>query len=107
MRDGKTLLKERFKLRKNFSLIGAILISVLACFLTKKIFFSLRGPIVVDYWAFTAGAFLVSEGLWRILRSKENIWQIQFFRLLRISIGICIFTIHFLQFVRDGKLGAQ
>ncbi len=94
------------KLRKGLVLLGAILISACAAFFTKKIFSSISGPVVVDYWAFAAGFFLVGEGLWSIFTSNENKWWIQFSRLLRISVGICIFTIHFLQFVRDGKLGA-
>ncbi len=94
------------KMRKGLVWLGVVLISACACFFTKKIFFSVSGPVVVDYWAFAAGLLLVSEGIWRIRTSKENTFGIQFFRLLRISVGICIFTIHFLQFVRDGKLGA-
>lgn len=85
---------------------GAVIAAVfLAGFFTRKTFFAMSGPIVVDYWAFAAGVFLVGEGLWRLMRSKEASIPMNFLRLLRISIGVCIFTIHFLQFVRDGKLG--
>lgn len=93
------------KVKKGFVLAGAVVISAFAAFFTKKIFFSVSGPVVVDYWAFGAGILLVGEGLWRIRTSQENTLLISSFRLLRIAMGICIFTIHFLQFVRDGKLG--
>ena len=86
-------------------LIGAFFLAGLTAFLTRKTFFASYGPVVVDYWAFGAGIFLVSEAGWRILESREGSFGIQLCRLLRLSVGICIFTIHLLQFIRDGKLG--
>ena len=84
------------------AVLGAALLTI---FLTQKTFFWVLGPVVVDYWAFAAGIFLISEGFWRISSSQEDKFILQFLRLLRIVIGVCIFTIHLLQFVRDGKLG--
>lgn len=91
---------------KQLLLLASVFIVVTAAFFTKKIFFSVSGPIVVDYWAFAAGIFLVSDGLWDLMRSRGDTGLKNFFKLLRISVGACIFTIHFLQFIRDGKLGA-
>lgn len=86
-------------------LFAVILVASMSAYLTRRTFFSHIGPVVVDYWAFAAGVFLVAEGIWRIRNSAENAATVLIFRLLRISAGISIFTIHFLQFVRDGKLG--
>lgn len=94
------------KSKKVIVFLSAIFISAGAAYFTKRTFFWSMGPVVVDYWAFAAGIFLVGEGLWRVSSSKESTFAINFFRVLRIGVGICIFTIHFLQFVRDGKLGA-
>jgi hypothetical protein len=89
-------------------LLVAILVMItMTSFFTYKTFFSVSGPVVVDYWAFAAGVFLLSEGIWRFLTSKEHSWAINFGRLLRIAAGICVFTIHLLQFLRDGKLGIE
>ncbi|MBI1884518.1 MAG: hypothetical protein HYS08_10005 [Chlamydiae bacterium] len=90
---------------KKYLLAFAFLIAALSCFSTWHTFFSKSGPVVVDYWAFAAGVLLVSDGVAGMLRSKQDTFRIQFFRLLRISIGISIFTIHTLQFFRDGRLG--
>jgi hypothetical protein len=88
-------------------LIAILVMITLTSFFTHKTFFSVSGPVVVDYWAFATGVFLLSESLWRFLTSKEHSWAINLGRLLRIAAGICIFTIHLLQFLRDGKLGVE
>jgi hypothetical protein len=93
-----------FDTNKGLLLSSAVLIGTFAFFMTRKVFFSASGPIVVDYWAFAAGVFLIGEGLWKIFNSRD-VFLVNFFRLLRISIGVCIFTIHTLQFIRDSQLG--
>ncbi|RKY42514.1 MAG: hypothetical protein DRP85_02555 [Candidatus Makaraimicrobium thalassicum] len=55
--------------------------------------------ITIDYFAFLTGIFLVTEGLYKISRSKAPFLPDQFLRILRIIIGICLFTIHILQFM--------
>jgi hypothetical protein len=84
----------------------AVVVGVFTFFMTRRTFFSVSGPIVVDYWAFAAGIFLAGEGLWSMMHAKADPPLIHFSRLLRISIGVCIFTIHLFQFIRDGKLGS-
>jgi len=93
-----------FDTSKGLLLSSAVLICTFAFFMTRRVFFSASGPIVVDYWAFAAGIFLMGEGLWKIFNYNDT-FLINFFRLLRISTGVCIFTIHLLQFVRDNRLG--
>lgn len=86
-------------------IIAVIVFSLLVGFLTRWSFYTSFGPLMADIWAFIAGMFLVSEGVWRMLNSIEKRPLFQCFRLLRISAGICMFTIHLLQVIRDGKMG--
>jgi len=100
-------MQENASKKKMALLAASFIMIVITAFFTHKTFFSVSGPVVVDYWAFGAGVFLLSEGIWRSLTSKEHSFMIDFGRLLRISAGICVFTIHLLQFIRDGKLGVE
>jgi hypothetical protein len=93
-----------FDTNKGLLLSSTVLLCTFAFFMTRRVFFSVSGPVVVDYWAFAAGIFLIGEGLWKILNSRD-IFLVNLFRLLRVSIGVCIFTIHTLQFIRDNRLG--
>lgn len=90
---------------KKIYLIGAVIFAFLVTIITKLTFYASIGPLMADYWAFMAGIFLVSEGVWRISRSVENLISIQICRMFRISAGISLLVIHTLQFVRDGRLG--
>jgi hypothetical protein len=103
---GRNEMKRPANLPKVAYLSGAALLSALAILITRKIFFSALGPVVVDYWAFAAGLLLIGEGFCRMIFSREQTFRINLFRLLRIVIGVCILMVHYLQFVRDGKLGA-
>lgn len=96
-----------FDVRKNLLLTCTVLVCIFTFYMTRRIFFSVSGPVVVDYWAFVTGVFLAGEGLWSMMRTKGDYFLVHFSRLLRISIGVCIFTIHLFQFTRDGKLGGQ
>jgi hypothetical protein len=94
-----------YGVRKALLLSCAAFVGAFTFFMTRRTFFAVSGPVVVDYWAFGAGIFLVAEGLGSMLRAQSDRLVIHFCRLLRISIGVCIFTIHLFQFIRDGKLG--
>ena len=56
----------------------------------------------IDWFAFLAGAFLVIEGSYKIFKTRDKFFPDQFLRLVRVSIGMCVFTIHLLQFMRKG-----
>jgi hypothetical protein len=56
--------------------------------------------VSIDWFAFVAGIFLMTEATWRILASKERFFPSQLTRLFRAIIGMNVFTIHLLQFMR-------
>ena len=65
-----------------------------------ELFDSQFAKLTIDWFAFFAGIFLIVEGLYKILTSKMAAPFNQFLRFIRVAIGICIFTIHLLQFMR-------
>ena len=67
---------------------------------TCKLFDSNFANLTIDWFAFFAGAFLVLEGLFKILTSKTASPFNQSLRFIRVAIGTCVFTIHLLQFMR-------
>lgn len=56
-------------------------------------------PVAIDLLAFLAGAFLVVEGLYRITEDSDAPVGRQLSRILRVSFGCSIITLHILQFV--------
>lgn len=53
----------------------------------------------IDILSFIAGGFLVTEGAWKIFSSPRDNWRLQADRCVRIGLGVCIFTIHLLQYM--------
>jgi len=56
--------------------------------------------ISIDWLAFLAGAFLITEGAYGIIKSRTPFFPDQFLKTIRIIIGVNIFTIHLIQLVR-------
>ncbi len=56
--------------------------------------------ISIDWFAFLAGIFLMVEATWKIMKSEERLFPSQLLRIFRAIIGMNIFTIHLLQFMR-------
>lgn len=54
-------------------------------------------PIIIDILAFSAGIFLVVEGVLRIIQQPNASWNVQLGRAIRIGFGCTIITIHLLQ----------
>ena len=52
-----------------------------------------------DYFAFTAGIFLIADALYRISTSKAPLFPSQLSRVFRVIIGACLVAIHILQFI--------
>jgi len=79
-----------------------ILISllVLTFIIVCKVFDSRFAEAVIDYFAFFAGIFLMAEGVIRIITSPSAPLALQLSRALRAVIGVSVFTIHLLQFMR-------
>lgn len=83
--------------------VGIALIAVIITItfvITCRVFDSLFAEITIDWFAFSAGIFLIAEGLYKIFYSKDPSIQTQLLRVVRVIIGTCIFTIHLLQFMR-------
>jgi NhaP-type Na+/H+ or K+/H+ antiporter len=56
-------------------------------------------PILVDILAFSAALFLVIEGFARIFEHPKATLKRQFTRIVRISFGFAILTLHIIQFI--------
>jgi len=56
-------------------------------------------PIIIDFLAFSAGLFLVIEGLARIYEHKPASFKRQLTRMIRIALGFAILTLHIMQFI--------
>lgn len=84
-------------------MIGAWVLTIhLLQFMKYRVFSSQIMEITIDYkdyFAFSAGIFLIAEGLYGISGSRAPLFPGQFLRILRVMIGTCLFTIHLLQFM--------
>jgi len=56
-------------------------------------------PVIIDFVAFLAGLFLVAEGLIGIFKHKSSSINNQLARIIRVSIGFAILTLHIIQFL--------
>ena len=63
-----------------------------------KVFETPFAEYTIDYFSFFVGIFLVIEAASKILTSKDSSALCQTSRLIRISLGTCIFSIHWFQF---------
>ena len=81
-------------------IVFLVCLIAVTCAVTCRVFGSAFAEITIDYFAFFAGIFLVSEGLYRMISSKGASFLDQLLRAFRVIIGTCVFTIHLLQFMR-------
>ncbi len=72
---------------------------ILAFIITTRVFSSEFAESTVDCFAFFAGIFLVVEGAYRIFSNMSSPLSCQLLRTFRAIIGVCIVTIHILQFM--------
>ncbi len=56
-------------------------------------------PMIIDFAAFLVGLFLIIEGLAGIFKHKSASVNKQFARIIRVSIGFAILTLHIIQFL--------
>ncbi|MDD5634321.1 MAG: hypothetical protein PHW46_03495 [Candidatus Omnitrophica bacterium] len=85
------------------NLVWACVIILLIAAAALGSFFIYRSPyagIIIDCVAFVAGIFLLFEASYKIIISKRSIFPGQLNRVFRAVIGMCIMTIHLLQFMR-------
>ncbi|MBF0252272.1 MAG: hypothetical protein HQL29_00500 [Candidatus Omnitrophica bacterium] len=88
------------KLRKR-TLLFALPIVMIITFTANCITFDSKfADATIDWFAFLAGIYLIIEGI-TILFSGTNLTPAGITRIsFRIIIGVCVFTIHLLQFFR-------
>ena len=86
-------------MKKQGILISAVILAATAATITAIIFKTRFAKTTIDVWSFGASSFLMIEALYKIYITKDKFWPNQLFRLLRIIIGICIFTIHTCQVI--------
>ncbi len=85
------------------ALVGAfVFLTHLDQFIRYRVVTSTIAEITIDwkdYAALTAGLFLVTEGILKIIRSDLPIFPNQMARVFRILLGAILITIHVLQFI--------
>jgi hypothetical protein len=75
-----------------FVIIGSVCV-VITLFPTRL------GNISVDYFAFAAGILLITDALYKLRTDLNKPWSYQIVRLCRLIIGVCIFSIHAMQYI--------
>ncbi len=82
----------------------AILVSIMVVItgsvcIVISIFPTSFAQLTVDYFAFAAGILLISDALYKLRTDTDKPWNYQVVRFCRLIIGICIFTIHAMQYI--------
>jgi hypothetical protein len=68
--------------------------------ITVLVFNSSFAHKTIDYFSFAAALFLIIDGIYKISHYRiEKYFPNHFIRHLRIIVGVCIFTIHAMQYV--------
>jgi hypothetical protein len=95
-------------LRKALVATGIFSISaiVFAYFVQRKAENNLSGtrcsyldPISIDILAFTAGIFLICDGLYELLEHKDLSQKARIMVSIRVAFGFAIVTLHTMQFI--------
>ena len=81
-------------------IIAMSLILALAFVVNCWLFDTPFAEVSIDWFAFLAGIFLMTEATVKIMMSKGSLFPGQLLRIFRAIIGMNIFTIHLLQFMR-------
>ncbi|MFH1877850.1 MAG: hypothetical protein ABH883_03490 [Candidatus Omnitrophota bacterium] len=88
-------------MKKFYWLLIFIVLVGLTGIITCRVFESNFAEFTIDWFAFLAGIYLILEGTYKIVVNiKTPVFPGQFLRALRVIIGVCVFTIHLLQFMR-------
>lgn len=77
----------------------AFVLCAIAAATTAIIFKTHFAKVTIDAWSFGASLFLIVEAFYRMCTTNDEFWPNQVMRLIRIVIGICIFTIHTCQVI--------
>ena len=56
-------------------------------------------PVIVDILALSAGIFLVIEGLYKIIKHRDDLPLYNFTRVVRVAFGCAIITLHIIHFL--------
>ena len=86
-------------MKKSNMFIIAFLLMGVAATITVFIFNTSFAKVTIDAWSFVASLFLIVEALYRIATTNDRTWPNQIVRIMRIIIGVCVFTIHTCQLI--------
>lgn len=86
-------------MNRNAIMLLAIAVIILTSLVVIMIFNSRFAKMTVDYFAFYAGIFLISDALFKIISKNDRFFPYQLIRLMRLIIGVSIFTIHIMQYI--------
>lgn len=78
---------------------AAAVLIILTASIVVMVFNSSFAKATIDYFAFFAGIFLIVDALYKIIRMRNDPPGRQTVRFIRLVIGVCIFTIHMMQYI--------
>jgi len=84
---------------RNAALISIAVLIALTAVIVVMVFNSAFAKVTIDYFAFFASVFLMVDALYKIMRKPDDNFSQQLVRLMRLIIGVCIFTIHVMQYI--------
>ena len=84
---------------KNAIISFAVAVIILTSLTVIMVFNSKFAKTTVDYFAFFAGIFLISDALFKIISKNDRFFPYQLIRFIRLIIGASIFTIHIMQYI--------
>ena len=110
---GKKILSEIENVNDFKNLKRTLIVTIIICLIVSVVVYSVQtyghsdlktncsylDPITLDFLAFFAGLFLFIEGFARIFEHPSASLKRQFTRIIRISFGAGLLTLHIMQFI--------
>ena len=87
-------------MKKKYMISITLVLVVLAACVVCWLHDTRLANMSIDWLAFLAGAFLIIEGAYGIVKSRTPFFPDQFLKTIRIIIGVNILTIHLIQLMR-------
>ncbi|MFH1395666.1 MAG: hypothetical protein ABIH09_05875 [Candidatus Omnitrophota bacterium] len=86
-------------MKKLLPIIIIIVLITTAFLIICRLFDTNFANSTIDWFSFLVGIFLITEAIYKIRKYPTAFFPDQFLRTIRILIGLCIFTVHLIQFI--------
>ncbi|MFB3895420.1 MAG: hypothetical protein ACE14V_03855 [bacterium] len=95
-----TAILNNYKVKNKTAIfISVIVIIAISVCIVISIFQTSFAKLTIDYFAFAAGILLITDALYKLRTDPDKPLSYQVVRFCRLIIGVCIFTIHAMQFI--------